>query len=129
MDKSSLLLAFNNHFKEFAEDIANYFPENMDIKTSINACYAIRKVNPTLIIKVWKTRVVEPYKKQIDDGDFDFFINKDYSKDINIEQKDRALQVIEKLRILVPQMAKADQEKCMQYVKNLTTISIHYFST
>jgi len=126
MDKSSLLGAFNNHFGEFAEDIANYFPENMDIKTSINACYAIRKVNPALIIRVWKTRIVDLYKKQIDDGDFDFFINKDYSNDLYIEQKDRALQVIEKLRILVPQMAKEDQEKCMQYVKNLTTLSIHY---
>lgn len=126
MDKSSLLAAFNNHFGEFAEDIANYFPENMDIKTSINACYAIRKVNPALIVRVWKTRIVDLYKKQIDDGDFDFFINKDYSNDLYIEQKDRALQVIEKLRILVPQMAKEDQEKCMQYVKNLTTLSIHY---
>lgn len=128
MDKSSLLAAFNNHFGEFADDIANYFPENMDIKTSINACYAIRKLNPALIIKVWKSSVVEPYKKQIDDGDFDFFIYKDYTEDINIEQKDRALQVVDKLRVLVPQMAKEDQEKCMQYVKNLTTLSIHYFN-
>jgi hypothetical protein len=128
MDKSSLLSAFNNHFGEFAEDIANYFPENMDIKTSINACYAIRKVNPALIIKVWKGSVVNPYKKQIDDGDFEFFINKDYSEDINIDQKDRALQVIEKLRVLIPKMAKEDQDKCMQYVKNLTTLSIHYFN-
>lgn len=128
MDKSSLLSAFNNHFGEFAEDIANYFPENMDIKTSINACNAIRKVNPALIIKVWKGSVVNPYKKQINDGDFDFFINKDYSEDINIDQKDRALQVIEKVRVLIPKMAKEDQDKCMQYVKNLTTLSIHYFN-
>ena len=128
MDKSSLLSAFNNHFGEFAQDIANYFPENMDIKTSINACYAIRKVNPALIIKVWKSSVVNPYKKHIDDGDFNFFINKDYSEDINIDQKDRALQVIEKLRVLIPKMAREDQDKCMQYVKNLTTLSIHYFN-
>ena len=48
--------------------------------------------------------------------------------DINIDQKDRALQVIEKLRVLIPKMAKEDQDKCMQYVKNLTTLSIHYFN-
>lgn len=128
MDKSSILTAFNDHFGEFAQDISNYFPKNMDIKTSINACHAIRKINPVLIIKVWKSRVVNPYQKQIDDGDFKFFINKDYTQDINIDQKDRALQVIEKLRVLIPKMAQEDQDKCMQYVKNLTTLSTHYFN-
>lgn len=126
MNKSSILSGFNKHFFEFAEDIVNYFPENMDIKTSLNACYAIKKVNPSLIIKVWKTCVVDPYKKQIDEGDFHFFINKDYSEDINIDQKDRALQVIDNLRVLVPKMPKEDQEKCMQYVKNLSTLSNYY---
>ncbi len=77
---------------------------------------------------MWKTCVVDPYKKQIDEGDFDFFINKDYTNDIHIEQKDRALQVIEQLRKLIPQMSKDDQDKCMQYVRNLTTLSIHYFA-
>ena len=29
--------AFNNHFVEFIEDIANYFSDNVEIKTTANA--------------------------------------------------------------------------------------------
>jgi len=128
MDKSSILSGFNKHYFEFAQEISNYFPENMDVKTSINVLHGIKKINPKLIIKMWQKYVVEPYKKQIENEDFEFFLNKDYASDVNFEQNDRVLQGIENMRKPIAEMSKENQQKCMQYVKNLTTLSMYYFN-
>lgn len=129
MNKSTLLSGFNKHFFEFAEEIARYFNDNLDIKTSLNALYGIKKMNPKLIIKIWKEYVVDPYKTQIDNGDFEFFINKNYNKDIaDFQHNERVLQGIENLRKPIANMPKEDQDKCMKYVKNLSALTNHYFS-
>ena len=129
MNKSTIMSGFNKHFFEFADEMLNYFPENIDVKTSVNALYGIKKINPKLIIKIWHSYVVEPYKSQINNQDFNFFLNKDYNKDVsNMEQTDRVLKGIENLRKPIADMPKDDQNKCMQYVKNLATLSSHYFT-
>lgn len=127
-NKSTILSGFNKHFFEFANEISNYFSTNMDIKTAINVLTGIKKVNPKMIIRIWKECVVDPYSNEIKKGDFDFFINKDYASDVNFEQNDRVLQGIESLRKPIASMPKDDQDKCMKYVKNLSVLSSHYFS-
>lgn len=128
MNKSTILSGFNKHFFEFAEAINTYFPENIDVKTSLNALYGIKKVNPKLIIKIWHKYVVEQYQKEIAEDNFSFFITKDYVSDVNFDQNDRVLKGIENLRRPLSEMPEDDQNKCMQYVKNLATLSNHYFS-
>ena len=61
MSKSTLLQGFNNHFEEFLDSIYEVFPEDTDILASRNALKQIRKANPKLIVKVWKTYVVDKY--------------------------------------------------------------------
>jgi len=120
--------AFNNHFVEFIEDIANYFSDNIEIKTTANALKTMRKANPKLIIGVWKTSVADVYAKEIEEGDIGFFITKDYNKDlVNLESNNEALNAIERIRKPIQEMPKEDQDKSMKYIQNLTKLCNLYY--
>lgn len=120
--------AFNNHFVEFIEDIANYFSDNVEIKTTANALKTMRKANPKLIIGVWKTSVADVYAQQIEEGDIGFFITKDYNKDLaNLESNNEALNAIERIRKPIQEMPKEDQDKSMKYIQNLTKLCNLYY--
>ena len=83
MDKSQLLSAFNDHFTDFIEDIRRVFPDNTDIITLHSSIAKVRKMNPKLIIKAFNEHVIGSYSKEIEQGELDFFINKDYKNDLN----------------------------------------------
>jgi hypothetical protein len=127
---NNLLTAFNDHFVEFLTDIQRVFPEDVDILTAKNALLTIRKTNPKIIVKIWTTCVVGEYKKEIDAGDIDFFINKDYTKDIaNSSSSSKITESIDRLRNPVKQMSADDQAKVMKYIQNLTKLATLYEST
>ena len=120
--------AFNKHFIEFVDDIANYFSDNVEIQTTANALRAMRKANPRLIIDVWKQHIVDVYEAQIEEGDINFFITKEYIKDVaGYEGKDDVLSGIEKIRKPIKEMPQEDQEKSMKYIQNLTKLCKLYY--
>ena len=121
---SNILTAFNDHFLEFVDDIQSVFPEDPDILTAKNALIAIRKANPKMIVKIWKTYIVGKYKDQIDAGNLDFFMNKDYSSDVAAAQNsDKIMESINRLREPIKNMTPDDQAKTMKYIQNLTKLS------
>ena len=79
---TNLLTVFNDHFAEFVSDIQSVFPDDPDILTAKNSLLAIRKANPKLLVKIWIKYVYSPYKGQIDNGDINFFLTKDYASDL-----------------------------------------------
>ena len=126
---SIILTTFNDHFIEFVNDIINVFPEDTDILEAKNSFLLIRKANPKMIIKIWNKFVVDKYKDAIDNDDISFFINKDYSTDLNnAENSDKIMDAINRLRNPVKLMELQDQKKVMKYIQNLTKLSILYNS-
>ena len=120
----NILGAFNDHFFEFVTDIQNVFPNDPDILTAKNALSTIRKANPKLLSKIWTKCVVGPYKQQIEDGDINFFINKDYSTDLSVnDNSDKIMEAINRLRNPISQMSAENQAKTMKYIQNLTKLS------
>jgi len=118
---------FNNHFSEFMDDLAFIFPNDVDILSAKNSIMLIRKSNPKLLIKIWKNYVVIPYKDQIDAGNFDFFIEKDYSQDLKkTDNSNKIMQAIDKFREPIKSMSKENKEKTMKYVENLSKIANLY---
>jgi hypothetical protein len=121
---TNILTAFNDHFFEFVNDIENAFPDDVDILSAKNAFLAARKANPKLILKVWKLYVVAKYKKEIDDGNIQFFIDKDYKNDVATSPiSDKITEAIDRLRNPIKLMNTENQKKAMQYVQNLTKLS------
>lgn len=122
---TNLVSIFNDHFAEFVSDIQSIFPEDVDILTAKNALIAIRKANPKLIVKIWVKYVVVPYKAQIDSGDINFFISKDYSADlVRNDNADKIMESINRLREPIKQMSLDNQAKTMKYIQNLSKLAL-----
>lgn len=120
----NILAAFNDHFVDFVTDIHNVFPDDVDVLTAKNSLLTIRKLNPKMIVKIWNTFIVGKYKKEIEEGDLSFFIDKDYADDVSsVQNSDKIVESINRLRNPVKQMSAENQTKVMKYIQNLTKLS------
>jgi hypothetical protein len=121
---SNIITAFNDHFMEFINDVQTVFPDDADILTAVNALKLVRKSNPKMIVKIWNKYIVEPYKKEIESGNLDFFMNKDYSNDVQTTGcSDQIMNSINRLRNPIKNMDEENKMKTMKYVQNLTTLA------
>lgn len=129
MDKSSILKAFNNHLVELLEDVKVLFPSDINIKTALKMVSMLKKANPKMIIKGWKSYVSDRYKNEISNGDFDFFLNKNYQNDVDdVEDAGQVLQTIQLIKDKFQQMNEQNRRKTIKYVQNLTKLCDLYFS-
>ncbi len=129
---SNILTAFNDHFVEFISDIQLVFPEDVDVLTAKNSLLMIRKANPKMIIKIWKTHIVDKYNDKIEKGDLSFFMNKDYSSDLmsnSLGGNEKIMEGINRLREPVKNMSVENQSKTMKYIQNLTKLCNIYHET
>jgi len=121
---SNILTAFNDHFFEFLNDVQEVFPTDPDILAAKNALTMIRKANPKMIVKIWKTFIADKYRAQIEANDISFFLTKDYSSDVSKAQNsDKIMESIDRLREPIKNMAHDEQAKVMKYIQNLTKLS------
>jgi hypothetical protein len=121
---SNILTAFNDHFLEFIKDIQAVFPNDPDILSAKNALTMIRKANPKMIVRIWKTFIADKYRNQIEANDISFFLEKDYSSDIaESNNSDKIMESINRLREPIRNMGPDNQEKVMKYIQNLTKLS------
>jgi hypothetical protein len=121
---NNILTAFNDHFIDFVNDIQTVFPEDVDILTAKNALITVRKANPKMIVKIWNTFIVGKYKVEIESGNLDFFINKDYSSDVSAAaNSDKIMESINRLREPIKNMSAENQAKVMKYIQNLTKLA------
>ena len=133
MTNPTLLTAFNDHFMEFVNDIHEVFPDDVDILSAKNSFSMVRKMNPKLLIKSWDSLVVGKYQSAIESGDLSFFMNKDYTRDLqdvpNNPNAERIVSAIDRLRTPIKSMSADNQAKIMKYIQNLTKISNLYNMT
>jgi hypothetical protein len=121
---SNILTAFNDHFLEFVNDVQSIFPEDPDILLAKNALIAIRKANPKMIVKIWKSYIADKYKDKIKENDISFFLDKDYSSDVSyVPGSDKIMDSINRLRQPIKNMSPENQLKSMKYIQNLTKLS------
>jgi hypothetical protein len=130
MTTPTLLTAFNDHFMEFVNDIHEVFPNDVDILSAKNSFSMVRKMNPKLLIKSWDSLVVGKYQSAIEAGDLSFFMNKDYTRDLqdvpNNPNAERIVSAIDRLRTPIKSMSLDNQAKIIKYIQNLTKISNLY---
>jgi hypothetical protein len=121
---SNILTAFNDHFIEFVNDVHCVFPNDADILATKNSLTTIRKLNPKMIVKIWNAFIVSKYKSEIEAGNIEFFINKDYSQDVSsTSNSDKIMESIDRLREPIKNMSLENQSKVMKYIQNLTKLA------
>ena len=126
---SPILSAFNNQFKEFMDDILRIFPNDKDLMTTKNMMSTLQKGNPRLLIQIWKNFIADPYVSEIEVGDIDFFINKDYKSDVSqLGDSEKIVKAIDRLREPIKNMDNENQQACMKYIQNLSKLSGMYMA-
>jgi hypothetical protein len=122
------LTAFNNQFLEFIEDILRLFPNDKDIIATKNSLLMMKKMNPKLIITAWRDYIAIPYADDIENGGMEFFLNKDYSEDLQQlgSDIDKILKVIDRLRGPLKTLHSDDSTSALKYISNLTKLSLLY---
>ena len=126
-NKSSILTIFNDHFFEFVNDVQTVFPDDVDILTTKNSLSLIRKANPKMIIKIWTSYIVKKYQREIEAGDIRFFLEKDYSEDLqNADYSKKIMDAINRLREPIRNMTAEEQQKTVKYIQNLTKLALAY---
>ena len=129
--KSSFLGAFNTHLLELLEDLKTLYPADINIKTAIRLVSTLKKANPKMLLKGWKVSVNDEYKKQIEEGDFDFFLNKEYDRDIGGDLKQSSSQILDAINLIkikFRDMNETNRKKTIKYVQNLTKLCNLYFT-
>ena len=127
MDQSHILKTFNDHFIEFIEDIIKVFPENSDLVAIKNSFINFRKLNPKLVLGVFRTYVIDKYSVEIDSKNIDFFINKNYETDLkDNSSSSMIIEKIDKLRDPVREMSEDNQQKVLKYLQNLKKLCLLY---
>jgi hypothetical protein len=121
-DKSIVMKAFLNQFTDFVEDIHDVFPDNADIDSTKTALFLIKKTNPRILLNAWTTYIVEPYNDQIENGDIGFFLDKDYTRDLEY-MGNAVMQKVDMLRGPIRDMGDDNQAKSMKYIQNLTKLA------
>jgi hypothetical protein len=112
---------FNNKLITFFEDLQESFPEERDIKTSLEALRGAKKINPKLLLDVFYENVTRPLRDQILAEDEDKVIA--YAKKAIQNQFNEvsvALMIFDKHW---PMMSEHNKEAIWKYMKILVLLS------
>ena len=123
---SSIVSVFNNHFMELVNDICNVFPDDLDIQSAKNSFILIKKANPKLLIRSWDMFVVQKYHQEIKDGKIEYFLQKDYTEDLELggNNTKQIVDAIDRLRAPIRNMNEIEQEKILKYLQNLCKLTL-----
>ena len=127
MNKKFILETFNSHFKEFLEDVLLLFPREIDLMTANTFLSSIVKVKRKLLLECWYFWIYTKYNNEIEDGNYDFFLNKNYKNDVG-NNNNKILNSIEKMRNKCKNIDDENRNKILLYVKNLSKLSKIYYT-
>lgn len=131
--KSVCLNNFIDQTFQLLDDILLIVPHDNDILTAKTYISTIKRSNPKLIIASWHECVTVKYKKEIDDGDFEFALKNNYETDLlDHYQKDSEnhmyfTNIIQKLRNIACSLDENNKQILTKYIQNLSNLSIVYF--
>ena len=113
---------------EFIQDIELVFPNDETIISAKNIIVSVKKINAKIPIYIWNKFVISPYREEIRQGNVSFFINKDYSEDVNGTLYGKSiLTAIDKFREPLRNMDGPNLKKSVKYIQNLADITDMYY--
>lgn len=130
-NQTIVMRAFNQHLKDFVDDIQRLFPENVKVRAFKNSVETFIKMNPRKVIELWYQKITCKYLSEIMNEEIDFFLNKDYSQDVKEVEGtgiNVSIDLVEELRGPIKDMNEEDRKMAIKYVKEMTQLSTLYFS-
>lgn len=120
--KEDYLDIFIEHFIEFVSDISSLFPEDKKVQLLKGGLLLAAEFDKKKCIDAWDKFVVKNFRKEINNNDYNFFINNDWSTIITHRYKDAILIKINELRESVRLLSESNKMKALKYVENLVKL-------
>lgn len=125
--KSNVLKAFNTLFFQFLDDVISIYPENDDLPAARNSFETFKKANPTALVKAWYAFVYIPYCDFIEEGNLQYFLDKDYSRDLeDSPYKKNVMEFVTNFRGQLKAMTPENQMHSVKYMQQLSKLSQMY---
>lgn len=126
MNNSLVLSTFVKQIDEYLDDISKTY--SVDTRFTRARLYldGVKKSNPKLIITTWKTMVTDKYATQIEAGDIEYFLNKDFTDEVPGSYTPTVDSVIQELRATVRRMSDENKAVSLKYIQNLCRLSNLY---
>jgi hypothetical protein len=127
MTKNQVVEAFNKHFMEFIVDIERVFPNDTDIVSTRKNISKSMLLMSKSIIRMYHECFVMHYSNEINNGDLNFFVEKDYRANNTIPiNNDDVFEKIDSLREPIKNMSQENKDKIIKYLQNLKQLSDIY---
>jgi hypothetical protein len=126
MNNALILSTFIKQMDECIHDIEGiYAMDKRFVKVRLSF-ETVKKTNPKLILSSWKTHVTDKYDKQIEAGNLEYFLEKNYSEDITEPYTISTDNTINELKNAIGNMSVENKAISLKYVQNLCKLSKLY---
>lgn len=127
MSKTTYSKAFQTLLSDFLKDIVHIFPEDKNIKVAKTSIETIQKANPAIVIRSWNKYITAKYGDVIEQGNLQYFIEKDYSEDLQkLQNSSDIVKAIDMLRTPIKNMSDTNQQHTLEYLQKLCKLSAAY---
>ena len=129
MSKTTYSKAFQTLLSDFLKDIVHIFPEDKNIKVAKTSIETIQKANPAIVIRTWNKYITAKYGEVIEQGNLQYFMEKDYSEDLQkLQNSSDIVKAIDMLRTPIKNMSDTNQKHTLEYLQKLCKLSAAYAS-
>jgi hypothetical protein len=126
IDRPTIIRSFNDYFFEFLDDMLKVLPNNKSVLTAIRSFRMLADVNKAILIKSWYKFVYLKYKNVIDDGNIEFFFEKDYSEDLTkLSNANTIMEIIDSVRTPAKEICEnpKNRDHIATYIQTLCKLS------
>jgi len=126
IDRPTIIRSFNDYFFEFLDDMLKVLPNNKSVLTAIRSFRMLTDVNKGILIKSWYKFVYLKYKNVIDEGNVEFFFEKDYSEDLTkLSNANTIMEIIDSVRKPAKEICEnpKNKEHITTYIQTLCKLS------
>lgn len=126
IDRPTIIRSFNDYFFEFLDDMLKVLPDNKSVLTAIRSFRMLTDVNKGILIKCWHKFVYLKYKDVIDEGNVEFFFEKDYSEDLTkLSNAKTIMEIIDSVRTPAKEICEnpKNREHITTYIQTLCKLS------
>lgn len=125
-DRPTLIRSFNDYFCEFLDDILRVLPNNKQVINANRSFKTLIELNKTILVKCWYKFVYCKYSEVINDGNIDFFFEKDYSADlVKLNNSQKIIEIINSVRDPAREACENPKNRTyiVEYIQNLCRLS------
>lgn len=123
MNRTQLVKDFNDNFRTLVEALSTICPSS-SISTHLETIKDLCEGSNEFIIRKFVLNVLE-HKQKIDEGDDDFFLNKDYKSETGND--DGAISKVLEFKSIWNNLSEDEQNMVKIYMKELCSQTAQYF--